>query len=66
MSDFKFIQSVVANGVHQVTKYQSESTGLLLVHADVKGPMVTGLIVIGMYYQKLLLLKFITLFLSFN
>ena len=45
--DFDLISSVKANGIHQVTKYRSRSTGMELVHAAVPGPVINGYIVLG-------------------
>lgn len=46
-SEFVKIFAAKANGIHNVSKYRSRSTGMEVIHAEIEGPMVNGYIVLG-------------------
>ena len=45
--EFEVVLQGKANGVYDVTKYRSKTTGLEIVHAAVEGPIINGYIVLG-------------------
>lgn len=50
MSSLKHISTVFANGTIPVHKYKSELTGLTVVIGEVEGPLVSGDIMLGMFF----------------
>lgn len=64
MSALKHITTVLCNGTIPVHKYKSELTGLTIVIAEVKGPLVNGFFTLGKHKGNNL--SFLIFFFPYN